>query len=183
MGETVRAFWPTIPTTARATYLSPTIRIVAARTCRTSPSSRRCIDAAGRQLLFFTASRAHHAEIGGIRAGLDAPVFAEPGRRRRADSQFQTSRCRAVATRRVWAIAHSGALSHAQGGRQPGRCHGTSGRQSAGSARPARDSSSGTRCRWCEAYMRHIQDAAERKMRPALARAARRPAPIHRSSG
>ena len=30
--------------------------------------------------------------------------------------------------------------------------------------------SSGTRCRSSQAYMRHIQDAAERKMRPALAR-------------
>ena len=53
-------------------------------------------DAATGELLFFTASRAHHAEIGGIRARLDAAVLEEPGRRRRADSQLQAGRRRHV---------------------------------------------------------------------------------------
>ena len=58
-----------------------TIRTPAARICRTSPSSRRCTTRRG-ELLFFTANRAHHAEIGGIAPGSMPPLsknLAEEG--------------------------------------------------------------------------------------------------------
>ena len=81
---------------SRAMCSSRTIRIAAARTCRTSRWSRRClpIDGPGdsaallhRQPGTSRRDRRHHAR-------LDAAVLQEPGRRRRADSQFQAASTR-----------------------------------------------------------------------------------------
>ena len=74
MGESVR----TDPEAARrhacgrATCSRSTIPTTAAPTCRTSPWSCRCSASDGR-LLFLTASRGHHADIGGITPGSMPP--------------------------------------------------------------------------------------------------------------
>ena len=52
-----------------------------------------------RELLFFTASRAHHAEIGGIVPGSMPPFSQNPGRRRGADPQLQAGRSPAARAR------------------------------------------------------------------------------------
>ena len=65
----------------RATSTCSTTRTTAARTCPTSPWSRRCSTTRATDVLFYVASRGHHADIGGITPGLDAAV--QPTRSRR----------------------------------------------------------------------------------------------------
>ena len=45
----------------------------AARICRTSPSARRCSTTAKKNILFWVASRGHHADVGGISPGSMSP--------------------------------------------------------------------------------------------------------------
>ena len=133
-------------------------------------------DDAGERLLFFTASRAHHAEIGGIVPGSMPPFLEESGRRRGADPQLQAGRRRALAHRRIGALLTSGPYPT----RNVADNLADIAAQVAANQQGARDLA-----RLVErhslpvvtAYMRHIQAAAERKMRAALARAARRSAP------
>ena len=111
------------------------------------------------------------------------PRSRAPGRRRRADPQFQTGRRRAG---RAWtscgSCCCSGPYPDAQCPRQSGRRRRAGRRQSAG----RRDL-----LRLVEryslpvvaGYMGHIQDAAEQKMRPALARLPGGTRSFRRSSG
>ena len=126
-------------------------------------------DAAG-ELLFFTASRAHHAEIGGIAPGSMPPFSKNLARRRRADSQLRDrrraasrgstscERCsrpaaiRRATSRRIWPTSRPKS-------RPTGKARTILSR-----------SSSAIRGRSSTAYMEHVQDAAEQKVRQALAR-------------
>ena len=76
--------------TRRASRGSSTTRIAAAPTCPTSPSSRRPSPPA--QLLGFAASRAHHADVGGAHAGLDAGRLAHARRGGRRDRAARARR-------------------------------------------------------------------------------------------
>ena len=86
-------------------------------------------DGAG-ELLFFTANRAHHAEIGGIVTRLHAAVFEEPGRGRRADPESDNRCGRRIAFRRIADLAHERALSVARRRDQSRRHRRTSRRKS-----------------------------------------------------
>ena len=132
-------------------------------------------DAATGELLFFTASRAHHAEIGGIVPGSMPPFsknLAEEGVLIRNFKLVDAGQSRFDELRELLLVR---TVSDAQRRRQPGRRRGPGRGQSTRARAIWPRSSSVTRCRSCEAYMQHIQDAAETKMRPALAALARRP--------
>ena len=58
----------------RATSISSTRPTTAARTSPTSPSARRCSTTRKRKILFWVASRGHHADIGGIAPGSMSPI-------------------------------------------------------------------------------------------------------------
>ena len=59
-----------------ATCSRSTRPTTAARTCPTSPSARRCSTSAGETILFWVASRGHHADIGGVAPGSMSPLAA-----------------------------------------------------------------------------------------------------------
>ena len=65
------SFARTGATSARATFTPSTHPITAARTCPTSPSARRC--STDGKILFWVASRGHHADVGGISPGSMSP--------------------------------------------------------------------------------------------------------------
>ena len=87
MGESIKdGAQPATPARCGpATSTCSTTRTTAARTCPTSPSSRRSSTpgeaAEEPQLLFFVASRGHHADIGGITPGSMPPVSRTSRRR------------------------------------------------------------------------------------------------------
>ena len=127
-----------------------------------APATRR-VSVLHRQPRPSCRDRRHHAR-------LDAAVLAEPGRRRGADPQLQAGRRRPAAMERIARAADERAVSQPLAGDQPGRHRGAGRRQPARGAAICDGWSSGTRCRSSQAYMRHIQAAAERKLRAALAR-------------
>ena len=97
------------------------------------------LSASASSLLFFTASRAHHAEIGGIVPGSMPPFsrnLAEEGVLIRNFKLMDQGRPRLDELRQ---LLLEPPVSEPRGGRQPGRHRRASGRQSAGSARPAGD--------------------------------------------
>ena len=181
MGETVRRIdRRQSRASGPATCSSPTIRIAAARTCPTSPSSRRCTTRTDRIAVLHRQPRASCRDRR-HRARLDAAVLEEPGRRRRADPQFQAGR------RRHGRAATSCArcCSPAAIRRAPSRTTWPTSRPRS----PPISTAPATCCGWSsatrspvvEAYMRHIQAAAERKVRLALARLPAGPLSVRRS--
>ena len=58
---------------ARATSTPSTRPTTAARICPTSPCARRCSTTGSRTILFWVASRGHHADVGGISPGSMSP--------------------------------------------------------------------------------------------------------------
>ena len=125
-------------------------------------------DAAGR-LLFFTASRAHHAEIGGIRPGSMPPFstnLAEEGVLLRNFKLVDAGRSRFD---ELDALLRSAKFPS----RKPEDNLADVAAQTAADWQGARDLLRLVERRsWpvVEAYMRHIRDAAERKLRAALGR-------------
>jgi 5-oxoprolinase (ATP-hydrolysing) len=124
-------------------------------------------DPATKQLLFFTASRAHHAEIGGIRPGSMPPFsqnLAEEGVLLRNFKLVDAGRSRVDELRELLASAKYPS-------RNPDENLADVAAQTAANQQGARDLLRLVERRsWpvVEAYMRHICDAAERKMRQAL---------------
>ena len=57
----------------RATSMPSTRPTTAARICPTSPSARRCSTRPAASILFWVASRGHHADVGGISPGSMSP--------------------------------------------------------------------------------------------------------------
>lgn len=125
-------------------------------------------DAAG-QLLFFTASRAHHAEIGGIRPGSMPPFssnLAEEGVLIRNFKLVDAGRSRSDELDQLLRSAPYPS-------RKPDDNLADVAAQVAANRQGARDLVRLVERRsWpvVAAYMRHIRDAAERKMRVALGR-------------
>ena len=157
----------------RATCSSPTTlsrRLASARRDRRHAGARR---RRGR-LLFFTASRAHHAEIGGIVPGSMPPFSQNLAEEGVLIRNFKLVDAGTAALGRACDAAAWPALSDARRRRQPGRHRGPGRRQSPAARATWRGWSSATRSPVVEAYMRHIQAAAEQKMRQALARLRRR---------
>ncbi|MBA4017857.1 MAG: hydantoinase [Pirellula sp.] len=128
-------------------------------------------DGATGELCFFTASRAHHAEIGGIRPGSMPPFsknLAEEGVLIRNFRLVDAGRSRADELRTLLATAKYPS-------RNPDENLADVAAQTAANQQGARDLARLVeRHSWpvVAAYMRHICDAAERKMRQALARIA-----------
>ncbi|HND54277.1 MAG TPA: hydantoinase B/oxoprolinase family protein, partial [Pirellulaceae bacterium] len=126
-------------------------------------------DAAGRELRFFTASRAHHAEIGGIRPGSMPPfsrTLAEEGVLIRNFKLVDAGRSRAEELRELLSTAPYPSRSVddnlADLAAQVAANH-----QGAVDLQRLIERHGWSRT---SAYMRHIQAAAERKMRAALAK-------------
>ncbi|MCE9604083.1 MAG: hydantoinase B/oxoprolinase family protein [Planctomycetia bacterium] len=126
-------------------------------------------DVATEELLFFTASRAHHAEIGGIRPGSMPPFsknLAEEGVLIRNFKLVDAGRSRFDELR---ALLTSGPFPT----RHPADNLADIAAQTAADRQGARDLERLIERHSrpvVEAYMQHIRDAAERKMRMALAR-------------
>ena len=80
---------------ARASPGCSTTPTAAARTCPTSPSSRRRSPTDG-ELLGFAANRAHHADVGGPTPGLDARRLDHARRRGRRDRAAPRSTTAAI---------------------------------------------------------------------------------------
>ena len=81
MGESIRGVLAAHPRSAPGDVFATNDPAAAARTCPTSPWSRRCTTATAR-CVFFTASRGHHADVGGITPGSMPPFsrrLAEEG--------------------------------------------------------------------------------------------------------
>ena len=134
------------------------------------------------ELLFFTASRAHHAEIGGIVPGSMPPFstrLSEEGVLIRNFKLVDGGNSREA---RIQGAAAVRAVSHARRQRQPGRRRRASRRQQQRRASNSANWSSDTRCRSCKRTCSTFSDAAAEKMRLALARISRRPLSAHRSS-
>jgi len=121
----------------------------------------------GKSLRFFTASRAHHAEIGGIRPGSMPPFsknLGEEGVLIRNFKLVDAGRSRADDLRALLTSAEFPS-------RSPDDNLADIAAQTAANHQGARDLLRLVeRYTWpvVEAYMRHIRDAAERKMRSAL---------------
>ncbi|MGC3969173.1 MAG: hydantoinase B/oxoprolinase family protein [Pirellulales bacterium] len=121
------------------------------------------------RLLFFTASRAHHAEIGGIRPGSMPPFsknLVEEGVLIRNFKLVDAGRSRADELRELLTAAKYPS-------RNPNENLADIAAQTAANLQGARDLLRLIERRsWpvVEAYMRHICDAAERKLRQALAK-------------
>ncbi len=88
------------------------------------------------ELLFFTASRAHHAEIGGITPGSMPPFSRNLAEEGVLIRNFKLVDAGHAALRGVASAAGRGALPDAQRGRQPGRHRGPGGGQPSRSRRP-----------------------------------------------
>jgi 5-oxoprolinase (ATP-hydrolysing) len=73
-----------------ATSTRSTTRTTAARTCPTSPWSRRCFSDDAVPILFYVASRGHHADIGGVTPGSMPPFSTRIEEEGRADRQLQS---------------------------------------------------------------------------------------------
>ena len=126
-------------------------------------------DEASGELRFFTASRAHHAEIGGIRPGSMPPFsknLAEEGVLIRNFRAVEAGRSRLDELRNLLATAQYPSRSPAANLADIGAQIAADQHGAQGLARLVE------RYSWpvVAAYMRHICDAAERKMRAALAR-------------
>ena len=126
-------------------------------------------DECGAQLLFFTASRAHHAEIGGTRPGSmppDSTSLAQEGILIRAFAWMHDGRARQDELRGLL-------TSGPHPSRSPEENLADIAAQVAANRTGARELAALTAWRgWdvVRAYMQHIQTAAERKMRSALSR-------------
>ena len=140
-------------------------------------------DAASGELRFFTASRAHHAEIGGIVPGSMPPLsknLAEEGVLIRnlkivaaGESRFDELRARSACA----------AVSDARCRRRTWPTSRPKWRRTGKVRMIWRRWSSDTRGRSCEQYMNFVQDAAEQKVRLALATVAGWDARVHRLPG
>ncbi|MFQ5495163.1 MAG: hydantoinase B/oxoprolinase family protein, partial [Phycisphaerae bacterium] len=125
-------------------------------------------DEAGRRILFFVASRAHHADIGGTRPGSmppDSTSLAEEGVLISAFPWFRKGTAREEAMRTLLTFAPHPA-------RKPDENLADIAAQVAANhtgARELRALIDRYGLDVVHAYMKHIQDAAERKMRTALA--------------
>ena len=125
-------------------------------------------DSATGELLFFTANRAHHAEIGGMVPGSMPPLS-----KKLADEGVLIRNFKLVAAGEsrfdsIRDLLLSAPLSDARCCRKPGRPGRPGRRQSARRERFARARASDTRWPVVERYMNYVQDAAEQKVRLAL---------------
>ncbi len=137
MGETVKRILADNPQICSpATCSSPTIPIAAARTCPTSRWSRRCTTS-GRASCCSSPPAGPIMRRSAASPRLDAAVLAQPGRRRRVDSQLQARRRRAVADGRVAMRCCCPAPYPTRNvGGQPGRRRGPGRRQPSRRPRP-----------------------------------------------
>jgi 5-oxoprolinase (ATP-hydrolysing) len=126
-------------------------------------------DAESRELLFFTASRAHHAEIGGIRPGSMPPFSKNLAEEGVLIRNFKLVAAGRSGLDELKTLLASGPYPS----RRPEDNLADVAAQVAANHQGARDLLSLIE-RYSrpvvEAYMRHIRDAAERKMRRALSR-------------
>ena len=142
----------------------------AARICPTSPSARRCSTMPGEAILFWVASRGHHADIGGIAPGSMSPratniveegvyidnfLLVERGRFREAE---------------LYALLRARPLSRAQSAAEHHRPQGADRRQREGRAASCAAWSTRSRSKPSQAYMGHVQDNAAESVRRVIDR-------------
>ena len=124
-------------------------------------------DDAGARVLFFTAARGHHTDVGGLTPGLDAAGQPVDPRRGGLYRQLAVDRRRAVPRGGDAGAAGRGPVSGAVAGGEPRRSPGAGGRLPEGRA-----GADGMVAQFglevVEAYMRHVQDNAEECVRRAI---------------
>ncbi len=88
--------------------------ITAARICPTSPSARRSSTRPSAKILFWVASRGHHADVGGISPGSMSPNATNHRTGRRLSRQFQAGRSRPLPRKGDQCRAHRRDVSRTQ---------------------------------------------------------------------
>ena len=123
----------------RATSSPSTRPTTAAPICPTSPYARRCSTTTAREILFWVASRGHHADIGGISPGSMSPERDHDRGGRRLYRQVQAGRSRPLLRGRGLRAAHRRQISGAQSAPEHRRPQGADRRQPEGRAGAAPD--------------------------------------------
>ena len=121
----------------------------AARICPTSRCARRCSTTRGEQILFWVASRGHHADVGGISPGSMSPnatTIEEEGVYIDNFKLVERGRFREEETRRA---ADRRQVSGAQSGAEHQRPEGADRRQRERRAGTAQDGRASSGCRSC----------------------------------
>ena len=98
----------------RATPISSTRPITAVPTFPISPYARRFLTAQRKKILFWVASRGHHADIGGIAPGSMSPIATTHRRGGHLHRQLQAGRSRQIPRSRALRPAHQREISGAQ---------------------------------------------------------------------
>ena len=139
---------------------------------------RRCRQAS---ILFWVASRGHHADVGGIAPGSMTPLATTIDEEGVCIDNFRSSTAAASARRRLVALLTDASLSGAQRRAERRRPEGADRRQREGRARAAQDGGE-FGLDVVQAYMGHVQDNAAESVRRVLDQAARlRIQPIRRT--
>ena len=125
-------------------------------------------DEGGGRVLFFTAARGHHTDVGGLTPGSmppDSRTIHDEGAYIDNWKLVDGGRFREAETR---ALLLGGRVSGAGAGDQPRRPAGAGGGLREGGAGARADGGAVRARRWCEAYMGHVQDNAEECVRRAI---------------
>ena len=126
-------------TSSPATSLRSTRPTMAARICPTSRWCTPVFDDAAEEILFWVASRGHHADVGGTAPGSMTPL-ADHGRRgRRAVSTISAGRPRPLPRGETDSAAHRPSLPGPQPAPEHRRPQGADRRQREGRGRAAQD--------------------------------------------
>ena len=129
-------------------------------------------DEASKTILFWTASRGHHADIGGIAPGSMTPARDLDPRGGRLHRQFPAGRPRPFPRARALRPAGERPLSRAQSVAERQRPQGADRRQREGRARTQAHGRACSRFATVEAYMGHVQDNADESVRRVIDRLA-----------
>ena len=144
--------------------------ITAARICPTSPSARRCSTTAGATILFWVASRGHHADIGGIAPGSMCPRATNIVEEGVYIDNFKLVERGRFREKELAALLDGRPLSGAQPAAEHQRSQGADRRQREGRARTAPHGRARSRSPTVDAYMGHVQDNAAESVRRVIDR-------------
>ena len=123
-----------------ATSTPSTRPITAARICPTSPSARRCSTTKEEaQILFWVASRGHHADVGGISPGSMSPNATTIEQEGVYMDNFKLVDRGRFREKELMAALHRRQISGAQSGAEHQRHEGADRRQRKGRRRAAQD--------------------------------------------
>ena len=118
-----------------------------------------------KNILFWVASRGHHADVGGISPGSMSPNATTIEQEGVLFDNFKLVDRGRFREKELYDALHRREISGAQPAAERQRHEGADRRQREGRRGAAQDGRRSSRCRWCKAYMQHVQDNAAESVR------------------